>query len=85
MSKKIYEGYGPQEHNLKTMLSKDPYVFNSDLHLVKYRITIETIDAPQEEIEERLRDLWEKKTNYHHTEHLLKAAEDIGVDLRDPP
>lgn len=66
-----------EESNLR---QKNPSCVNF-LRVKKYRVTIEEIDDPDEVICQRLQELWDNTTNYHHAAMLRDAAEKYGYKL----
>ena len=51
------------------------------LRVKKYRITVEEIDEPDEVICQRLQELWDNTTNWHHADRLITAAQKYGYKL----
>ena len=62
------------------LTQREPSCVNS-LRVKKYRITVEEIDEPDEVICQRLQELWDNTTNWHHSDMLRTAAEKYGYEL----
>ena len=56
----------------------DPYVFNQRVNVRKYKVTIELLDEPLDVIQQRIVDLWETSSNYHHMGPIKEEAEVYG-------
>jgi hypothetical protein len=65
--------------------AKEPYSFNGQVNVKRYRITVEEIEEPREVLLERLRELWRKRNegiNAHLTaREIIKQAKALGVEL----
>jgi len=60
----------------------EPSAHNGAVNVVRYKITVEPIDEP-EEIEERIKRLWRECNNSHLWGPLRGAAAAHGVELND--
>ncbi len=56
-----------------------PSCRNGDIHITKYRITIEVVEEPDEVIMDRIRRLWKETTNSYEREELLAVAQGYGI------
>lgn len=60
-----------------------PSVFNGFVRVVRYRLTIERVEEPEEVYRARLLELWETCDNHHSWSPLRVAATARGLTL--PP
>ena len=51
------------------------------MRIRRYRVTVEEIQEEPGVLEARLRELWEKCDNHHHTGPIKAAASPLGVVL----
>lgn len=59
-----------------------PRVFNGELSLRKFRITVEVINEPIDVLRDRLRKLWrESEPNIHARPVMHQAARELGIEL----
>jgi hypothetical protein len=61
---------------------KEPSVWNGEVKIRRYRITIEEIPESVEVLADRLQTLWDLSDKYHHSEPLLNAAKRLGYALK---
>ena len=61
--------------------TSDPYCWNGEVSIRKYRVTIEEIKEPHAVLVSRLQKLWEDCDNHHHWEPLSAVAASLGVTL----
>ena len=71
-----------EQHNLK---SKEPYCFNENVSIRKYKVTIEPIEESNDILAERLQKLWDECDNRHHWVPLRNAARQISYELKGNP
>lgn len=71
----------PGSYTIAEMKRDEPTCFNSDVFVVKYRITIEKIEEPKEVYEERLTKLWRECDNHHHYYPIMGTAKKMGIEL----
>lgn len=61
-----------------------PRVFNGEIALRRFRITVEVVNEPIDVLRDRLRALWrESEPNIHTRQIFRKAANELGIDLKD--
>jgi len=60
---------------------REPSCFNGCVAVRKWRITIEPLDEPREEVCARLQRLWEESDNHHHWNPLKAEAATLGYEL----
>jgi len=60
----------------------NPSCFNGMVRVTKYKVTIETVDEPDEVIHGRIRKLWAECDNHHNRDHLLAIARQYGIELK---
>lgn len=58
-----------------------PSVFNGDVRVEKFRITVEKIKEDEEVYRNRLQKLWEHSSNHHNHGPLMREAARLGVKL----
>lgn len=59
-----------------------PRVFNGQLSLRRFRITVEVINEPIDVLRDRLRKLWrESEPNIHARSIMHEAARELGIEL----
>lgn len=63
-------------------LCPEPSAFNGAVRVIRYRMTIERIDEPVEEVRDRLRRMWRRHTNHHLVAPLKAMGQRLGIDLR---
>lgn len=63
----------------------EPFVFNGEVRVRRYRITVEEIESPVEVLAERIQALWDEADNHHHWTPLRNAAKEIGYELVGSP
>lgn len=71
----------PDPHRIRDMTQDEPDVFNGEVSVVLYRITIEKIEEHKDAIYQRLIKLWRESGNIHHIEPLKAEAKRHGLDL----
>jgi hypothetical protein len=65
-----------------TNLKRDyPTCFNGQVSVLKYKITVEQIEEPNEVYVERLNKLWAECDNSHHWTPLRLLARKYGAEL----
>jgi len=69
------------DRDVDRLIKDEPSVFNSDVSIVKYRVTIEPIKESTEVYRTRLQKLWDECTNHHHWAPMRKVAELVGITL----
>lgn len=69
------------EYTINQFQNDNPSVWNSEVSVRRYRITIEEIEEPKEVIIERLQKLYNETTNHHHWMPLEAVARSYGVTL----
>lgn len=73
------------EYELSTLRRDEPYCINSDISVVKYRVTVEVIKEDNSVYIERLQKLWDECGNHHHWRPLNEAAKKIGYEFPNSP
>ena len=58
-----------------------PDVFNGQVHVRRWRVTVEPVEESDGEIYAWLLDLWERSCNMHEWEPLRAAAKALGREL----
>jgi hypothetical protein len=58
-----------------------PDAYNGDVHVRKYKLTVEMIDEPVEVIQARIQELWDNCTNSHNWDSLKHMAARYGMEL----
>ena len=77
-----FESFRPfLEYEQLSYTCNNPSVGNGKVHYRKYRYVIEEIVEPVEVLGERLQDLWDHITNYHHVDPIREEARRIGYTL----
>lgn len=74
--------YEMDDYSLNKLIVENPSVGNFDVHINKFKITVELIEEPKEVIEERLQKLWDDCKNHHHKALLLKKAKEINYQFK---
>lgn len=69
-------------HNVGEMISKEPTVFNGNVSVRKFKVTIELIDEPIEVIQARIQKLWDVCENHHYWGPLQAAGKKYGIELK---
>lgn len=69
------------DYEICNLERKNPTCFNGVVSVKKYKVTIEEIDEPIEEIHKRLQDMWDNTDNPHHREPLRREAKKYGLSL----
>jgi hypothetical protein len=78
----VFETFRQPSHFLLRGLEQAAYdVFNREVHVRRWRITVETIEETDDVIYARLLDLWERSANFHEWEPLRDAAKALGREL----
>jgi len=78
----VLETFRQPGHFLLRGLEQEAYdVFNREVHVRRWRITVETIEETDDVIYARLLDLWERSANMHDWEPLQAAARALGREL----
>ena len=72
----------PNDFMIRNIEQDKPSCFNGKVSVRRYRIRIEEIDEPIEDIQARLIKLWENTTNHHHRQPLIAEAKKYGLDFR---
>lgn len=62
-------------------MRRGPSCFNGNVSAIKYRITVEIVEEPQDVIAARLEKLWRECDNHHHYQPIFTTAKRLGVDL----
>lgn len=62
-----------------------PNVWNGEVHVRQYIVTIERMEEPKEVIRARLQKLFEESENHHEWGPLQGAAHSVGVELAGSP
>lgn len=70
------------EWELGRLTQSHPSVFNGQVSVERYRITVERIEERPAVIHERLQRLWEESNNHHEWHPLKAAAAAHGYELR---
>lgn len=58
-----------------------PSCLNGVIQVRRYRVTVELIDEPVDDIRARIVGLWRTCDNHHHWDSLRKAAAKVGLEL----
>jgi len=61
---------------------EEPSVWNGNVSVVKYRVTVEIVEEPIEEIHARIQKLHNESTNPHHLMPLKQAATKFGYTIK---
>ena len=69
------------EYEKRNMLSKEASCFNGIVNVRKYKVTIEVVDEPVEDIQARIQYMWDNIDNHHHREPLRREAAKYGLTL----
>ncbi|EKY4113626.1 TPA: hypothetical protein ACGW3M_001036 [Pseudomonas aeruginosa] len=75
------ETFGNPEEMIARLLNKEPSVFNDDVRAVRYRITIERIEEPAEDLKARLQHLLTVPGHIDKNKHVRSAAKRLGIVL----
>jgi hypothetical protein len=59
----------------------EPSCFNRMVRVVRYRITVEKIEEPDEVIRARIQKLWDECDNHHDKEPLMAVGKRYGLEL----
>lgn len=68
--------------NLPNLTEDKPSCFNAVVNVVKYKVTVEVVEEPVEEIHKRLEKLWLECDNIHHWKPLNEAAKKYGYTFK---
>ena len=60
----------------------EPYCWDSEVFIHKYRITIERIEEPIEVLQARLQKLKDESKNMHHRDAIWKKATELNIVLK---
>lgn len=78
------ETYTPLEKgNFGHFIHHEPYIFNQQVGVKRYRIIVQEIPEPEHVIRERLIKLWQDSRNMHHNDAIRQMAKRLGIVL--PP
>ncbi len=78
----VFETFqAPIPYMVMQLEKPQPSCFNGSVCVVKYRITIEKVEEPDEAVAARLVKLWLDSDNSHHMEPLSRVGKEFGVDL----
>lgn len=66
---------------LSQMLETKPSCWNGSVSVLRYRVTAELIEEPDEVIRGRIRKLWRECDNFHHWTPLKAMAAKYGLEL----
>ena len=69
-------------YEIGNLTKKEPTLFNGDVRIKKYKITIEEVIEPQEVYEQRIQELWDKCDNMHHYTPIKNTAKKLGYELK---
>ena len=84
--KKTFETFREiSDYQTQNMIEEQPSCFNGNVHVKRYKITIEEINEPKEIIAKRLQKLWDESSNFHHWKPLKQAAKKIKYELKNNP
>lgn len=72
----------PKGYYLNNIVKNEPSSINGVVDVFKYKITVELIDEPIEDVHKRLQDLWDKCDNYHHWQPLKDMAKFLNYELK---
>lgn len=78
---KNLETFGNPEAQIARLLNQEPSVFNGEVRVERYRITIERIDEPAEVMKERLQQLLAQPGHIDKNKHVRREAQRLGIVL----
>jgi len=67
--------------DITASMAATPDAYNGDVHVRKYKVTVEMIDEPIEVIQARIQDLWDNCDNSHNWKSLQYMGERYGMTL----
>lgn len=78
----VVETFGkPSDFQIRAITHAEPYVHNGEVHVERYRVTIERIDEPEEVIKERLEALLQQKHHIDTPKAIRAKARSLGLTL----
>lgn len=83
MTSKIIEVFGmPSDAILSRLGEQEPNIWNGEVHVKKYRVTIEEIEEPKEVLRERLQKLYDKPGHISNAKNIQEEAKRLGIELK---
>lgn len=80
--KKTFETFGEVNSGaIESLTRKAPNVWNGQVNIKRYKITIEEIEEPKELLRERLIALLNQKTHISHPSSIRAEARKLGIEL----
>ena len=70
----------PDAYVVDVLMRKDPFVFDSEVSVRRWRVTFEAIEEPVEVLMERIEKLRRETQNHHHWRPLHAAARELGFE-----
>ena len=64
---------------MNSLTNPAPGCFNGEVSIRKHRVTVEIVEEPIETLQQRVQDLWDHETNYHHHNPLQSTAKSLGM------
>jgi hypothetical protein len=78
----VFETFRQPGYFLLRGLEQEAYdVFNGQVHVWRWRVTVEPVEEADDVIYARLLDLWERSANMHEFDPLQAAARALGREL----
>lgn len=69
-------------YHINLLKKEFPSIFNGEVSIRRYKVTIEEIEEPIETLQERLQKLYDEGTNYHHIEPLKREAKKLNYTFK---
>lgn len=66
---------------LGNLKQSEPSCFNGCVRVVKYRVTVERVEEPDDVVRARIQALWDTCDNHHHRGPLRDMARTYGMSL----